>query len=94
MDLYIVYRPCQTLGANNVIRAKQEKKEEIRLNPVTKTHTPTEQSKKHKNATKNFDYTTIADRLRTVSWSNSSHPTGVVKPVYERSTFPITAKVV
>ena len=22
----------------------------------------------HKNATKNFDYTTIADRLRTVSW--------------------------
>ena len=45
----------------------------------------------HKNATKNFDYTTIADRLRTVSWSNSSHPTGVVKPVYERSTFPLTA---
>ena len=32
----------------------------------------------HKNATQNFDYTTIADRLRTVSWSNSSHPTGVV----------------
>ena len=24
------------------------------------------------NATKNFDYTTIADRLRTVSWSNKS----------------------
>ena len=45
----------------------------------------------HKNATKNFDYTTIADRLRTVSWSNISHPTGVVKPVYERSTFPLTA---
>ena len=43
----------------------------------------------HKNATiqkrhQNFDYTTIADRLRTVSWSNNSHPTGVVKPVYER----------
>ena len=32
----------------------------------------------HKKATKNFDYTTIADRLRTVSWSNSTHPTGVV----------------
>ena len=48
----------------------------------------------HKNATKKFDYTTIADRLRTVSWSNSSHPTGMVKPVYERSTFPLTAKVV
>ena len=48
----------------------------------------------HKNAIKNFDYTTIADRLRTVSWSNSSHPTGVVKPVYERSTFPLTATAV
>ena len=32
----------------------------------------------HKNTTKNFDYTTIADRLRTVSWSNNIHPTGVV----------------
>ena len=49
----------------------QEKREEIWLIPVTKTPTPTENSKKQrdsiKNATKNFDYTTIADRLRTVS---------------------------
>ena len=47
-----------------------------------------------KNATKNFDYTTIEDRSRTVSWSNSSHPTGVVKPVYKRSTFPLTTTAV
>ena len=47
-----------------------------------------------KNATENLDYTTIADRPRTVGWSNSSHPTGVVKPVYERSTFPLTATAV
>ena len=40
------------------------------------------------NATKNFDYTTIADRFSTVSWSNSSSPTGVVKPVYDHSTIP------
>ena len=57
--------------------------------------TLTEKSKKQryniKNATKNFDYTTIADRLRTVSLSNSSYPSGVVKLVYERSTFPLTA---
>ena len=33
-----------------------------------------------KNATKNFDYTTIVDRLRTVSLSNNSYPTSVVKP--------------
>ena len=29
-----------------------------------------------------FDYTAIADRLRTVSWSNYSHPTGVVYRLY------------
>ena len=45
----------------------------------------------HKDVTKNFDYITIADRLRTFSWSNNSYPTGVVKPVYEHSTLPLTA---
>ena len=53
------------------VNSHQEKKEEIWLSPVTKAPTPTEKSKKQrdniKNATKNFDYTTIADRLRTVS---------------------------
>ena len=34
------------------------------------------------NATKKFDLTAIADRLRTVSWSNYSYPTGVVNLVY------------
>ena len=29
-----------------------------------------------------LDYTAIADQLRTVSWGNDSHPTGVVKRVY------------
>ena len=43
---------------------------------------------------KNFDYTTIADRLSTVSWCHSSHATSVVKPVYERSTFLLTATAV
>ena len=53
---------------------------------MTKTRTPTGKSKKQhdntKNATKNFDYSTIADRLRTFSWRNDSHLTGVVKLVY------------
>ena len=40
----------------------------------------------------NFDYTTIADRLRTVNWHNDSYPTGVVKQVYGISTFPLIAK--
>ena len=46
---------------------KQEKKEEIWLSPVTKspyTHRTIQKATwQHKNATKNFDYTTIADRL-------------------------------
>ena len=75
-----------------------KRKKEIWLSPMTKAPTPTEKSKKQgnnikKNVTKNFDYTTIAGRLRTVSWSNSSHLTGVDKPAYERSTFPLTAKI-
>ena len=54
---------------------------------MTKAHTPTEMSKGQSdntnNATKKFDYTAVADRRRTVSWSNYGHPTGVVNPVYE-----------
>ena len=56
----------------------KREKEELWLSPMTKAPTPTEKSKKHrdniKNDIKNFDYTTIADRLRTVSLSNSSQP--------------------
>ena len=37
-----------------------------------------------RNGTKNFDYTTITDRLRTVSLNNNSNDTGVIKPVNER----------
>ena len=60
---------------------------------MTKIPIPTENSKingEHKCTTKNFDNTTIADRLRTVSWSNNSHQTGIVKPVYGYPTFPLT----
>ena len=75
--------------------SKIKKKEYIWLSHMTKAPTPTEKSKKamwqHKNATKNFDYKTIADRLRTVSWRNNSHPIGMVKPVYEHPTFSLTA---
>ena len=65
---------------------------------MTKSPTPTEKSKKQRDNNKkrqqNFDYTKMADGLRTVSWSNNSHPTGVVKPVYGIPTFPLTAKAV
>ena len=55
-----------------------------------KTRKPIDTQKGHQN----FDYTTIADRLRTVSWSNTNHPTGVVKPVNGYPTFPLTTKAV
>ena len=65
---------------------------------MTEALTPTEKSKQQRvnttNATKKVDYTTIADRLRTVSWGNESHPADVVKPVYRIPTFPLTAKAV
>ena len=61
-------------------------KEEIWLSPMTKAPTTTEMSKGQSdntnNATKKFDYIAVADQLRTVSWSNYSHPTGVVNLVY------------
>ena len=60
-----------------------------------KAPTPTEKSKKQSDNTKtppkNFDYTTIADRFKTVSCSIKSHSTSVFKPVYGILTFPLTA---
>ena len=67
----------------------QEKIEEILLNPTLYYKSPYTQRKsqnatlQHTNATKNFDYTTIVDRLRTVSLCNDSHPTGVVLMIYD-----------
>ena len=75
---------------NNLQREKGDLVQSYDKNPYSKF----ENQWTIQNATKNFDYTTIADRLRTVSRSNSSHPTGVVKPVYGYQTFPLTAKAV
>ena len=38
--------------------------------------------RKHSNATINFDYLRSVYRLRTISWSNDSNPTGLVIPIY------------
>ena len=46
----------------------------------------------HTNATKDFHYTTIADRLRAVIRGNDSHLTGMVKPIYGIPTFPLTVR--
>ena len=62
---------------------------------MTKTLIPTENSKtnrQHKNVTQNFHYTTIVDRLRTVSWSNKSQSTGVVNPGLKGTNLPTHRK--
>ena len=64
---------------------------------MTKTFTPTGNSKKYNDNIKrhkHFDYTTIADRLRTVSCSNDNQQTGLVKQVLGIPTFLLTAKAV
>ena len=65
---------------------------------MTKAPIPTEKLKKkskwqHKNATKNFYYITIADRLRTMSF-RESHPIDVVNSDDGFPTFPQNAKAV
>ena len=64
---------------------------------MKKAPTPAEMSKGQSgntnNATKKFDYTAVADRLRTVSWSNYGHPTGVVNRL-TGPTFPLPATAV
>ena len=60
------------------------------LHPQTNTKSNVTTQKRHQN----FDYKTIADPLRTVSWGINSHPTGVEKPVHGIATFPLTAKAV
>ena len=75
-----------------------EKKAEIWLSPMTKALTPKEQSKKHRDNMKNATKTSITQPLRTdlgrVVGVAAVNPTGVVKPVYERSTFPLTTTAV
>ena len=73
----------------------KERKEEIWLSPMTETPTATEKSNKQRYNTKTPPKTSFAQPLlRTVSWSNDNHPTGVVKPVYGIPTFLLTAKAV
>ena len=49
---------------------------------MTKAPTPADMSKGQGDNTNKFDYTAIADRLRTVCCSNYDHPTGVVYQFY------------
>ena len=60
---------------------------------MTNSPTHREKSKEQRDNTKTppkFDYTTILDRLRAVSWSNDNHKTGAVKQVNGIPTFQLT----
>ena len=50
--------------------------------PLKPTEMSSGQNDNTNNSTKKFDYRAVADRLRTVGWSNYDHPTGVVNLVY------------
>ena len=57
---------------------RPKKRIEIYLSPMTNVPIPTKIINKASGGTKTLpkiEYTRIADRLRTISWSNYSHPT-------------------
>ena len=76
----------------------EEKKEDIWLYPVTKAPTPPEKSKKqtwqHNKRYQKLGFHNDCGPTKDGQLSNSSHPTGVVKPLHERWTFPLTATAV
>ena len=65
---------------------------------MKKAPTPTEKSKKHRTNIKTKPKTSITQRLQTDLGRSvgvtAIKPTDVVKPVYERSTLLLTAKLV
>ena len=94
-SLYIVLSIKEKLYGREL--CLEETKEEIWFSPMTKAQHQKKNPKSNVTTQKRhqkFDYTKIADRLRTVSRGNGSHLTGVVKPVYGISTFLLTAKAV
>ena len=63
---YSIYKPC----CKQIYREKEgDLTQSYDKIPYTNRKFENQRTT-HTNATKNFDYTTIADRLRTVSWSN------------------------
>ena len=80
----MIWKQPSSLG--RLIQSNEKKPLHSQKTPKSKVTT--------QSATKNFDYTTIADRLRTISWSDDSSLNCVVKPVYGTPTFPLTTKAV
>ena len=77
----------------HTMRQKEKRTKSDLASPMTKAPKFNNQLTTQKHH-QNFDYTTTADRLSTVGWSNNSHPTGMVKPVYGYPTLPLTTTAV
>ena len=95
---YLPTRQCYPFKTHWKIYLEwQEKKEEIWLSPVIKAPTTTEKSKKQRDNIKTLPTLRLHNDCGPTQYgqlSNSSHPTGVVKPVYVRTTFSLTATAV
>ena len=76
----VLYCWCHSDSASVLLYFTLDKKEDLAKAPISLENEKVK--KQHKVVINTFDYTTIADQLRLVSWSNYCHPTGVVKPVY------------
>ena len=82
-------------NATHNVERQQEKRKEIWCNM---TNTLKRQTMHIVNVTqrryKTFDYTTITDRLRTVSWSDNIHLTGLVNLGFKGRTCSLPATIV
>ena len=85
--IFLVHFLLYLISSFNVKRKDQK------FDQVTWHKLLNQQYNQHKqsNTIKTFDYTTIANRVRTVNWSDYDHPTGVVNRVSDR-TFPFLRK--
>ena len=86
--------PCRYVEVIQIYKRKRKRSDSVLWRkPLRPQRNPTSNATTHKRLHK-LRLHNIADRLVTVSCSNDSHPTGVIKPVYRTPTFPLTAKVV
>ena len=81
---------CQLMCENLLVRGKgRDLIQSYDKSPYTNKQIQ-KASWHHKKHHQIFDYTTIADRVMTVSWGNDSHQTGVVISVNGIFTLPLT----
>ena len=80
---YAASTKCYRLFSfENVEKKEGDLTQSYEKSPYTNRNVKRAKCQKDKDRHKKFDYTAVADRLRTVSSSTYGHPTGVVNLVY------------